>query len=63
MKKTKHIALGLLIAIPFLSSCGGDMDDWPYCDLPDAVASYETVTIEMIQYSFYEDDEPPEIHK
>ena len=35
--------------ILFMSSCGGHMDDWPYCDLPDSVANYDSVTIEIIE--------------
>jgi hypothetical protein len=48
MKKVELLIFGLITSI-FLVSCGGDMDGWPYCDLPDSVANYDTVTIEKIE--------------
>lgn len=51
MKKIQLLVLSLFPTI-FFSSCGGHMDDWPYCDLPDDLANYTTVTIEIIKKDY-----------
>lgn len=48
MTKNKHKLLGLLVSICVLTSCGVNMQDWPYCDLQNEIETYDKVTIEMI---------------
>lgn len=50
MKNRKPFLLGFLSATIILNlcNCGGEMDNWPYCDLPDTIASYESLTIKII---------------
>lgn len=31
------------------------MDDWPYCDLPDDVANYTSITIKIIKKNYKDD--------
>lgn len=65
MKKLKLMTIGLLSTITLLSSCnvGGEMDNWPYCDLPDAVSDYQTVFVETIVNHFPENGGQTETHR
>lgn len=62
----KNINRGVLLStIILVSSCtvGGEMMDWPYCDLPDYVSSYETITIELVNNSISGNNNDTQIYK
>lgn len=52
MKKFKYF-LPIIIAMSLLTGCGGEMDDWPYCDLPDEISQYQNVNIEISKNKSY----------
>lgn len=60
MRKGRRIVLGLL-PIFFLASCG--MEKWPYCDLPNAVATYGSIFVETIVNHPSNNGSQTKIHK
>lgn len=52
MKKFKYF-VPTIIAMSMLTGCGGEMDNWPYCDLPDEISQYQNVNIEISKNNSY----------